>query len=69
MAEKPKDKKTEKKHSHHGGEIPFGLEVVLFVVAIFVIWVLMGGAKKGKVEEPFIKQTTNKIQTTGYGAN
>jgi hypothetical protein len=71
MAEKSKEKKGEKKKSHHhGGEIPFGLEVVLFVLAIFVIWVLMGGAKKGKVEDPFIKQTTNKIQTsTGYGAN
>jgi hypothetical protein len=71
MAEKSKDKKDEKKKPHHHrGEIPFGLEVVLFVLAIFVIWILMGGAKKGKVEDPFIKQTTNKIQTTTrYGAN
>jgi len=36
------------------GEMSFGLEVLLFVVAIFIIWVLTGGAKKTTEEKPFI---------------
>jgi hypothetical protein len=55
MAEKSKDKKDEKKKSHHSkGEMHFGLEVILFVLAIFVIWILMGGAKKKTPDEPLL---------------
>ena len=61
MAEKPK--KDEKKHSHHsGGEIHFGLEVLLFIVAIFVIWVLTGGAKKTTPDNILLDKNT--IPTT-----
>ena len=54
MAEKPK----EKKHSHHsGGEMNFGVEVLLFVIGIFIIWLIAGGAKKPTTgEKPFIPQ-------------
>lgn len=45
MAEKSKEKK------HSGGGMPFGLEVLLFVVVIFIIWILMGGVKKDKEEK------------------
>ncbi len=43
-----------KNHTAHKGAIPFGLEVVLFVLAIFIIWVLTGGTKKEVEEKPFI---------------
>ena len=47
MAEKKKDDKGKKPapKKHSGGEMSFGLEVILFVVAIFVLWVLMGKPK------------------------
>lgn len=45
MAEK--DKKDSKKHSSHSkGGVSFGVEVLLFVVIIFILWILTGGAKK-----------------------
>jgi flagellar basal body-associated protein FliL len=58
MAEKPKDKKDDKKpaHKHHSsGGISFGLEIILFMVAIFVIWVLMGKPKTENADKAFIK--------------
>jgi len=77
MAEKSKDKKPIKK-SHHGGEMSFGLEVLLFVLAIFIIWVLMGGSKKPVEEKPFItplNDTVNpgmkygpEVDTTGFNS-
>jgi len=71
MAEKPKEKKDDKKKKvhHSGGELNFGIEVLLFVVGIFIIWVLAGGAKKSTTEEkPFMTQPTNQITpNTGYG--
>ena len=72
MAEKSKDKKDIKKPSHHsGGEMHFGLEVLLFVVAVFIIWVLAGGAKKPVTnEKPFIiplSDTVNPGTTYGPG--
>jgi hypothetical protein len=67
MAEKPKEKK------HSGGEMAFGLEVLLFVVAIFVIWILMGGAKKDKNEKqksPFLIPAPGQISPIGtYGSS
>jgi len=69
MAEKSKDKK-EKGHSHHsGGEMHFGLEVLIFVVIIFVIWVFTGGAKKPvEQQKPFITPLTDPINPgTTYG--
>lgn len=60
MAEK--SKKDEKKKSHHkGGEMAFGLEVLLFVLAVFVIWVLTGGNKKQEEPKPFITPLTDEV--------
>ena len=47
MAEKDNKKDDKKKHSSHSkGGMSFGLEVLLFVVAIFILWILTGGAKQ-----------------------
>ena len=32
--------------NYNGGEMSFGIEILLFLVVIFVIWILVGGAKK-----------------------
>lgn len=63
MAEKSKDKKDEKKHSHHSsGEMHFGFEVLIFIVIIFIIWVFVGGAKKPvREEKPFITPLTDPV--------
>lgn len=57
------EKKPEKKKtiSHSGGEMHFGFEVLLFVVAIFILWVLTGGTKKPVEDKPFITPLTNPI--------
>ncbi len=63
MAEKSKD--SGKEHSSQSGSgMHFGVEVILFVVAIFILWVLAGGAKKPTTnEKPFIAQPSNEIKT------
>ena len=61
--------KNKKRYSfYNGGEISFGLEVLLFVVVIFIIWILMGGAKKPVEEKPFITPLSDQINPgTKYG--
>lgn len=54
MAEKPKDEKKKPK-KHTSGGMPFGLEVLLFVVAVFVVWLLVGKPKSENADKPFIK--------------
>lgn len=44
-----------------GGEIPFGLEVLLFIIAIFIIWIFMGGAKQPTDQKPFINPPANQV--------
>ena len=63
MAEKLNKKPELKKYSNYysGGEISFGLEVLLFVVAVFIIWILMGGAKKQVEEKPFITPLSDQV--------
>lgn len=64
MAEKPKEKK------HSGGGMSFGLEILLFIVAIFIIWILMGGAKKEKQNSMFLLQEPGQITPSGtYGSS
>lgn len=61
MAEKSKDKKPEvKKHHHSGGEMSFGLEIILFILAIFVVWVLVNKPTEN-ADKPFIKGTNTVI--------
>lgn len=52
-------KKLKKYTKSNSGEISFGLEVLLFVLGVFIIWVLMGGAKK-PADKPFIKPMTDQ---------
>ena len=61
MAEKPKN--GVEKHSYHsGGEMHFGVEVILFVVAVFIIWLLAGGAKKpADQQKPFITPLNDQV--------
>jgi hypothetical protein len=63
MAEKPKEKKSDKKKTKtNGGEMGFGTEIIIFVVALFVIWVLMGKPRTENTDKPFIKGQTVLIQ-------
>jgi len=60
----------EKKKKHNGGEMQFGLEILLFLVVIFILWVLMGGAKKKVDEKPFITPLTDQVNPgRTYGPN
>jgi len=57
MAEdKKKDKKKSSSH-HSSGGISFGMEVLLFIVAIFILWMLSGGAKKEAPKSPLLVPT------------
>lgn len=73
MAEKPKQKKFEpKKKSHTGGEMNFGIEVLIFVVIIFILWILAGGSKKEAPSSPILVPDTVEIlpnNNSGYGPN
>lgn len=63
MAEKKKDDKKKPAPKHHsGGGMSFGMEVVLFVLAIFVIWMLMGKPKTENSDKPFIKGQTVQVR-------
>jgi hypothetical protein len=58
MAEDKKKDKKKSEHKHHsGGEMNFGVQVILFVVAIFIIWVLTGGTKKEAPKSPLLVPT------------
>lgn len=63
MAEKEK-----KPVAHNKGGMSFGQEILLFVVVIFIIWVLMGGAKKEIPSTPFIVPNEGEVIPIGtYG--
>ncbi len=39
----------------NGGEMEFGVQIILFIVLIFIVWVLMGGPNKSRTkDDPFI---------------
>lgn len=66
MAEKPTDKKIDKKKEptkkKSGGEVSFGVEIIIFVVVLFVIWILSGKPRTENTDKPFIKGQTVLIQ-------
>lgn len=67
MAETKDDNKDDKKKyssSHGGGTgLNFGTEILLFLIALFVIWVLVGKPKTENADKPFIKgQPLQQIQ-------
>jgi len=64
MAEHKKDdkkkdeKKKEVKKSHHsGGEMNFGVEIVLFLVALFILWAVLSGPSEN-ADKPLLKAET-----------
>ncbi|HEY5588641.1 MAG TPA: hypothetical protein VIK86_06770 [Candidatus Paceibacterota bacterium] len=69
MAEKPKGKKDKKPEAKkHGGEMNFGIEILIFIVIIFILWILAGGPKKEQPKSPILKQdSTQVIPNGGYG--
>jgi len=48
------------KNKNKGG-MSFELEIILFVIAIFVIWVLSGGSNKPVEDKPFIVPFTDTV--------
>ena len=40
----------------NGGEMSFAMEFLLLIVALFVIWMFLGGSRGGNVDEPFMKE-------------
>lgn len=66
MAEKSKDKKDSKPKpkKHNSGEMSFGMEIVIFLVIIFAIWILMGKSDTKNVteEKPFVKVNSSLPQ-------
>lgn len=60
MAEKSKDKKDDKKKkpaSHHsGGGMSFEVEIIIFLVVLFIAWMMLG-KHTGNTDQPFIQQT------------
>jgi len=46
--------------SFNKGEISFGMEILLVLLGIFIIWVLMGGAKNQSANKPYIKPYTDQ---------
>ena len=63
MAEKPKDnKKKPEVKKHHTGGVSFGVEIIIFVIVLFVIWILSGKPKTENTDKPFIKGQSVLIQ-------
>lgn len=64
MADK-KDKKEEKKPKpkhKNGGEMSFGMQILLFVIVVFIIWVLAGKPESQNVDRPFIQGQPSVLQ-------
>jgi len=40
------------------GEMSFGLMIILFLVAIFILWYITGGPDNETTEDPFLKVET-----------
>jgi len=51
--------KNSKKYNK--GELSFGMEIIIFLVLIFIIWVFMGGAEKPVEEKPFVVPYTDTV--------
>jgi hypothetical protein len=66
MAEKDKKKKPV---SHSEG-MGFGTQIILLVLAVFIIWVLMGGAKKAQIKEVFtMPEPAESTPIGSYGSS
>ena len=49
------------KNKYNRGELSFEVEILLFILGIFVIWVLTGGSSKKEETKPFLKTTPTEI--------
>jgi len=49
------------KNKYNRGELSFEVEILLFILGIFVIWVLTGGSSKKEEVKPFLKSTPTEI--------
>ena len=59
-----------KLEKYNSGEIGFGAEILIFLLIVFVIWVLVGGAKKEQPSSPLLVPRTNQLAPiNGYGSN
>lgn len=56
---------SKKFKNFNGGEMSFGMEVLIFVVIIFIIWVLVGGAKKEQAGNLFLVPNQGEVIPTG----
>lgn len=58
--EKKKDEKKSKPKHHSSGEMSFGLQIILFLIALFVLWALFSKPSEN-VDKPFIKANNTPI--------
>jgi len=56
-----------KKLKKNGGEMNFGVEVLIFIVIIFVLWVLSGGSEKEQQGPILIPEISQVNSNNGYG--
>ena len=57
-----------KKSKNNGGGLSFGVEILIFLVIIFILWILAGGAKKEAPKSPILKpDTVELVPNSGYG--
>jgi len=55
--DKKKDEKKDKPKHHSSGGMSFGMEIILFMVALFILWVLFSKPSEN-VDKPFIQAGT-----------
>lgn len=69
MAEKDKKEDKKKNTSYSKGGMSFGVEILLFVIVIFILWILTGGSKKEPASTDLFnvsKEITPIIPTRNY---
>ena len=44
-----------KKNIYNRGAMEFGMEILIFVVIVFILWVFTGGANRWQTSKPYIK--------------
>jgi len=62
MATVKKDEKKKEPKKHSKGAMSFEAEILLFVLAVFIIWVLFGQPKSENADKPFMKEKPIMLQ-------
>ena len=60
--EKKKDDKKKEPKKHSKGGVSFEVEIILFVIGLFILWMLMGKPASENTDKPFIKQQSVQTQ-------